>query len=290
GGVEGLRALAAAAHSRGMGLVADIVPNHMAVPTPVFHNQALWSVLVSGAESEYAHWFDVDWAKGDSVLMPVLGKRIGTALAAGELSVGSMVIPGREEAGAVPVLKYFDHVFPVRAGTESLPLNELVDQQHYRLAYWRVANEELNYRRFFDVGSLVAVRVEDPRVFDATHRVIVDLVNDGTLDGLRVDHPDGLANPAGYIDRLAEATNGAWIVVEKILEDEEQLPRSWRTAGTTGYEASWRVGALLRDPSGSAQLAGTLHRVTGDAMGSLPPMIDAAKREVVKEMLSSEVH
>ncbi|WP_061965607.1 malto-oligosyltrehalose synthase [Demequina aurantiaca] len=290
GGREGLRQLSWAAGERNIGLIADLVPNHMAVPTPAYFNKALWSVLQYGEESDFSHWFDVDWSGGDPVLMPVLGERIGTVLARGELTLDSMTIPGFEDQGDIPVLRYYEHVFPVRAGTENLPMASLVEQQHYRLAYWRVANEELNYRRFFDVGSLVAVRVEDPDVFDATHQVIVDLINDGTLDGLRIDHPDGLADPAGYISRLSDATNGAWIVVEKILEDEERLPTSWKTAGTTGYDASWRIGALLRDPAGSSPLAGTLHRVTGDAMGSLPAIIDEAKREIVKETLSSEVH
>ncbi|WP_084103570.1 malto-oligosyltrehalose synthase [Demequina sp. NBRC 110056] len=290
GGEDALRDLSWKAGERGIGLIADVVPNHMAVPTPAYFNKALWSVLAEGVDSDHAHWFDVDWSSGDPVLMPVLGNRIGTVLASGELTLDRMVIPGFEDHGEVPVLRYYEHVFPVRAGTENLPLADLVDQQHYRLAYWRVANEELNYRRFFDVGSLVAVRVEDEDVFESTHRVIVDLIKDGTLQGLRIDHPDGLADPAGYLARLSEATDGAWIVVEKILEGEEALPKSWRTAGTTGYDASWRVGALLRDPAGSSPLAATLHRVAGDAMGTLPDLISDAKREIVKDSLSSEVH
>ncbi|WP_084073157.1 malto-oligosyltrehalose synthase [Demequina sp. NBRC 110052] len=290
GGEEGLRDLAWRAGERGIGLVADLVPNHMAVPTPAYHNRALWSVLAEGADSPFAHWFDVDWDSGDPVLMPVLGERLGSILSSEQLTLDRMVVPGFEDQGEVPVLRYYEHVFPVKTGTENLPMASLVGEQNYRLAYWRVGNEELNYRRFFDVGSLVAVRVEDADVFDATHRVIVDLVKDGTLAGLRIDHPDGLANPAGYIERLSEATDGAWIVVEKILEDEETLPTSWKTAGTTGYDAMWRVGALLRDPAGAAPLAGTLYRLTGDALGSLPQLIQDAKREIVRESLSSEVH
>jgi (1->4)-alpha-D-glucan 1-alpha-D-glucosylmutase len=288
GGEAGLRDLSWRAGEHGIGLIADIVPNHMAVPTPAYFNRALWSVLAEGAESPYAHWFDVDWSAGEPVLMAVLGERMGTVLAKNQLTVGSMVIPGHEDDGAVPLLRYFDHTFPVRPGTENLPMESLVDQQHYRLAYWRVGNEELNYRRFFDVGSLVGLRVEDPDVFEKTHRVIIDLIHDGTLTGLRVDHPDGLADPETYLADLAEATDGAWIVVEKILEDDERLPTSWKTAGTTGYDAAWRIGGTLRDPSGAAPLAGTLHRVAGDAMGELPALIDIAKREIVEDSLASE--
>jgi (1->4)-alpha-D-glucan 1-alpha-D-glucosylmutase len=287
GGEAGLRDLAWRAGELGMGLIADIVPNHMAVPVPAFHNRALWSVLEFGAESPYARWFDVDWGAGEPVLMAVLGSRIGTALARGELSVDAVTIPWSADA-PTPVLRYFDHVFPLREGTENLPLEALVEQQHYRLAYWRVGNEELNYRRFFDVGTLVGLRVEDPEVFDATHRLIVELVRDGTLAGLRVDHPDGLADPGAYLERLSEATDGAWIVVEKILEDDEQLPSRWRTAGTTGYDASWRIGAALREPGGAMGLAGTLQRVAGDGVGDLPRIIAAAKQEIIDGALAPE--
>lgn len=288
GGEDGLRRLRAAAREQGLGLVVDVVPNHMAVPTPVWHNRALWSVLEHGPESPYAAWFDVDWSAGDgALLMPVLGRRLGAVLAADELGLDEAVVPGAD--APQPVLRYWDHVFPVRPGTESLPLAELVDRQHYRLAYWRVANEELNYRRFFDVGTLAAVRVEDPEVFDATHRVLVDLVHDGTVDGLRIDHPDGLADPQGYLERLAEATDDAWVVVEKILGPTEELPEDWATAGTTGYDALWRVGAAFVDPGGGGELGAVMHRLTGDTTDALPAMIDEAKREIVNGPLYAEV-
>src|SRR5690606_3963851 len=163
------------------------------------------------------------------------------------------------------VLRYFDHVFPVRAETEHLSMAELVDRQHYRLAYWKVADEELNYRRFFDVGTLAAVRVEDPEVFEATHRLTTGLVTGGLVDGLRIDHPDGLADPQGYLDRLAEATGDCWVVVEKILAPDEELPEDWASAGSTGYEALWRVNAAFVDPSGAAELGAVMHRLTGDS-------------------------
>ncbi|ADG74639.1 malto-oligosyltrehalose synthase [Cellulomonas flavigena DSM 20109] len=288
GGEDGLRRLADVAHGAGLGLVLDIVPNHMAVPTPVWHNRALWSVLADGSDSPFAAWFDVDWSAGDgAVLMPVLGDRIGAVLARDELQLAEQDVPG---VGTCTVLRYHDHVFPVRAGTEALPLAELVERQHYRLAYWKVADEELNYRRFFDVGTLVAVRVEDPEVFDATHALVLRLLREGVVDGLRIDHPDGLADPAGYLARLREVTDGAWVVVEKILAGAEELPDDWATAGTTGYEALWRVQQAFVDPGGAALLGSVLHRVTGDGSDAFEALEQDAKREVVDGPLYAEVH
>ncbi|MPV37284.1 malto-oligosyltrehalose synthase [Georgenia subflava] len=289
GGRAGLESLAAAAHARGMGVVVDVVPNHMAVPTPVWHNQALWSVLKLGTASPYAGWFDVDLDAGDGLLMPVLGSRIGDVLASGELTLDRRVVPSEPELGEQAVLCYYDHVFPVRPETEQLPLADLVERQHYRLAYWRVADEELNYRRFFDVGTLAAVRVEVPEVFDATHALLLELFDAGVIDAFRIDHPDGLADPRGYLRRLHEATGGAWIVAEKILEGEEELPDDWPVAGTTGYDAAWRLHALQVDPGGAVPLASLMQEITGDA-ANLPAMIEEAKRQIVSTALYAEVH
>ncbi|SDF47811.1 maltooligosyl trehalose synthase [Cellulosimicrobium cellulans] len=289
GGREGLGRLAAAARGAGLGMVLDVVPNHMAVPTPAWHNHALWSVLEDGSASPYARWFDVDWSAGEgAVLMPVLGARLGDVLAAGEIVLDEVEVPGRP--GPRRVLRYYDHVFPVRAGTEDLPLAELVERQHYRLAYWRVGDEELNYRRFFDVGSLVAVRVEDEEVFDATHALVLDLVTSGVVDGLRIDHPDGLADPAQYLQRLADRTDGAWVVVEKILAGEEQVPADWATVGTTGYDVAWRLQQLFVDPGGRSGLDAVMTRLTGAAPGGLGALVEEAKREVVAGPLYAEVH
>lgn len=288
GGRAGLERLAAKAREHGLGLVVDVVPNHMAVPTPVWHNRALWSVLAEGPDSPYASWFDVDWSAGDgALLMPVLGRRIGAVLSSDELSLDQLAVGGTGEPQTV--LRYYDHVFPVRPGTEHLPIAELVDRQHYRLAYWRVANEELNYRRFFDVGTLAAIRVENPEVFDATHEVLVGLLRDGLVDGLRIDHPDGLADPGGYLDRLAAATDDAWVVVEKILAPAEELPEDWATAGTTGYEAMWRVHAAFVDAGGGGELGALMHRLTGDTTDALPALVEEAKREIIAGSLYAEV-
>ncbi len=285
GGREGLERLVAGARARGMGVVLDIVPNHMAAPTPAYLNRALWSVLADGPESPYASWFDIDLAAGP-VLMPVLGRRIGAVLADGELALE----PAPEEAGGDGmVLRYFDHVLPVRAGTEHLPMAELVDRQHYRLAYWKVADEELNYRRFFDVGTLVAIRVERREVFDATHALVLELVREGLVDGLRVDHPDGLADPRGYFRWLDEATDGSWTVAEKILEPDEVLPSDWPVAGTTGYDTAWRIGQVQIDPAGAADLAGVMTELTPDTLGGLPALIESSKREIATGSLAAEV-
>ncbi|MBD8077942.1 malto-oligosyltrehalose synthase [Cellulosimicrobium arenosum] len=293
GGRAGLEALAGRAHEAGLGIVLDVVPNHMAVPTPAWHNRALWSVLAQGASSPYASWFDVDWTAGEgAVLMPVLGMRLGDALAAGELVLDEIEVPGDERGpgATTAVLRYYDHVFPVREGTQDLPLAELVERQHYRLAYWRVGDEELNYRRFFDVGTLVALRVEDEAVFEATHALVLDLVRTGIVDGLRIDHPDGLADPAQYLERLADRTDHAWVVVEKILAGDEQLPSDWATVGTTGYDVAWRLQQLFVDAGGRAGLDGVMTRLVGPSVDGLAGVVEDAKREVVEGPLYAEVH
>jgi (1->4)-alpha-D-glucan 1-alpha-D-glucosylmutase len=281
GGDPGFRTMIATLREHGLRAIADIVPNHMAVPTPARLNVALWSVLRDGPESECARWFDVDWSvPANAILMPVLGHRIGKVLADGELSL--------DRSGPEPVLRYHEHEFPIRAGTEDLPLPELVARQWYRLAWWRVADDELNYRRFFDVDTLAAVRVEDPVVFDATHSLIQQLVADGSLTGLRIDHPDGLADPRGYLRQLAAATMGTWVVVEKILEGEEPLPADWACAGTTGYDVLNQVCGLFIDPAGAAPLSITLDEFTGGAP-TLDTVVDQSKRMIIEQSLHTEV-
>ncbi|MCI5825378.1 MAG: malto-oligosyltrehalose synthase [Arcanobacterium sp.] len=289
GGRGGFEEFSRAAHAAGLHVVVDVVPNHMAVPTPLYRNKALWAVLRDGTESEYSGWFDLDLsAAGDGVLMPVLGDRIGNVLARAELTLDSMVVPGFEAEGETPVLRYFDRVFPVRAGTENLPLAELVDQQFYRLAYWRVANEELNYRRFFDVDTLVAIRVEDDAVFAHSHQLLLELYRAGLIDGFRIDHPDGLADPREYLRKLHRATEGAWIVAEKILEGTETLPSDWPCAGTTGYDSARRIQGLFTDPSGLAALTQSYVEISGNTAGVENTQIQA-KRDIIATSLYSEI-
>ncbi|MFF9134932.1 malto-oligosyltrehalose synthase [Streptomyces sp. NPDC014806] len=277
GGEEGLRALARTAREHGLGLIADIVPNHMAMAPR--HNRALWEVLREGPKSPYARWFDIDWeAQGGQLLVPVLGGPLGDV-------IGDLRVDG-------DVLRYHDHVFPLREGTEDLPLPQLLDAQWYRPVWWRLARTELNYRRFFSISELIGVRVEDPEVFDATHGLILKLLDEGVLDGLRVDHPDGLADPDAYLRRLHEASGGRWTVVEKILSDGEHLPPSWPVAGTTGYDALRHIDGLFADPAGADELLAAYRRFAApqtDRGGDWAATARRAAYSVLTHELAAEV-
>ncbi|MET7650991.1 malto-oligosyltrehalose synthase [Streptomyces sp. NPDC005486] len=277
GGEEGLRALARTAREHGLGLVVDIVPNHMAMAPR--HNRALWEVLREGPRSPYARWFDIDWeAQGGQVLLPVLGHPVGTEL--------------EHLRADGDVLRYYDHVFPLRAGTEKLPPARLLDAQWYRPVWWRLARTELNYRRFFSISELIGVRVEDPEVFEATHGTILRLLREGVVDGLRVDHPDGLADPDAYLERLHAASGGRWTVVEKILADGERLPDSWPVAGTTGYDALRHVDGLFTDPAGAGELLDRYRRFAApqtDRGGDWAATVRRAAYGVLRHELAAEL-
>ncbi|MPY62642.1 malto-oligosyltrehalose synthase [Streptomyces spongiae] len=277
GGEEGLRSLARTARAHGLGLVVDIVPNHMAMAPR--HNRPLWEVLREGPESPYARWFDIDWdMRGGQMLLPVLGGPLGA-------EIDRFVVDGKE-------LRYYDHAFPLREGTEDLPLPRLLDAQWYRPVWWRLARTELNYRRFFSISELIGVRVEDPEVFDATHATILRLLDEGVVDGLRVDHPDGLADPDGYLRRLHEATGGRWTVVEKILAEGEPLPAAWPVAGTTGYDALRHVDGLFTDPAGAGELLGQYRRFAApqaDRGGHWESTVRRAAYKVLTHELAAEV-
>jgi (1->4)-alpha-D-glucan 1-alpha-D-glucosylmutase len=283
GGRDGLVALAQTARQHGLGVVVDVVPNHMAVVAPETANVPLWDVLAHGRSAEHAHWFDVDWDALDGRIgMPVLWESLDDVLRKRELRFG-------EEDGA-PVLRYHDHLFPLADGTwdgdPHADVAEVLSRQHYRLSGWRDRDDVLNYRRFFDVDSLIAVRVEEPDVFEATHRLLLDLNHSGLIEGFRIDHPDGLADPEGYLEQLRAATRpGTAIWVEKILEGAEELP-AWACDGTTGYDAAKVVSAALVDRSVAAALQRSWEDTGGDP--SLPDVVAGSKREVVEKVLVPE--
>ncbi len=263
GGEEARRELMSAARAAGLGVVVDIVPNHMSVEVPSA-NPWWWDVLAHGPESRYASYFDVDWARGP-VLLPVLGSDSLDDL---------RVRDGR--------LVYFDHEFPLAPGTEGGTPQEVHERQHYRLVFWRRGNAELGYRRFFDITTLAAVRVEDPEVFEATHGEVLRWVRAGEVTGLRVDHPDGLADPGAYMRRLRAEAPDAWLVVEKILAVDEALPPSWPVDGTTGYDALREICGVFVDPAGEAGVDGSpvLSGVAGSAgPGGRPPSLHEVEVE-----------
>ncbi|RFU83368.1 malto-oligosyltrehalose synthase [Streptomyces triticagri] len=277
GGEDGLRALSATARAHGLGLIVDIVPNHMAAVPDA--NHALWEVLREGPQSPYAQWFDIDWDRHDGVLLlPVLPHRR-------EAVLDGFRVDGR-------VLHHGQRSYPLRPGTEERPLDKLLDEQWYRLAWWRLARTDINYRRFFTISDLIAVRVEDPEVFEATHRTVLGLLRSGVVDGLRIDHPDGLADPGAYLRTLHGASGGCWTVVEKILADGELLPPTWPVAGTTGYDALRHIDGLFVDPAGAGELLGRYRSFAAppdDLGGDWERTVRRAAREVVTHDLAAEV-
>ena len=275
GGPEGLRALVAAVREHGLGFVLDIVPNHVGVAGSR-ENPWWWDVLRHGKESAYATYFDIDWDAGP-ILLPVLDADEEKALS--ELALSD---DGTE-------LHYYEHAAPVAPGTEGGTAQEVHERQRYRFGSWKRGAAELTYRRFFDVSTLAAVRVEDPEVFAATHAEILRWVDEGAVDGLRVDHPDGLSDPGGYARRLRAAIGpDRWLVVEKILGVGEALPASWPVDGTSGYEALREIQGVFVDPDGAGLLTQFAAEHTG-RRESLHAAEHAARREVTDTILAAEV-
>src|SRR5438552_14400749 len=200
---EDFENLCAGLHEKGMGLILDIVPNHMAASL----DNAWWfDVLEKGEQSAYAGFFDVNW-ESQRVLLVILGRPYGEVLERQELEL-------RMENGH-PILQYHEQKLPLAVGAEYLGVenvDEILSRQHYRLAYWRKAADSVNYRRFFDVSDLVSLRSEKDEVFRATHEFTLKLLSEGKITGLRIDHVDGLLDPKEYLDRLPRC----YVVIEKI--------------------------------------------------------------------------
>ena len=270
GGEDGRRELVAAIKSAGLGWVIDIVPNHAGVAVPAA-NPTWWDVLKRGPESEYASWYDIDWSRG-RLLIPVLAD---DPAALDELKV---------ENGE---LHYFDKRYPIADGTGEGTPREVHDRQHYELVNWTRGDSELNYRRFFAIVDLAGLRVEDPAVFAATHAEILRWYAEGSVQGIRIDHPDGLRDPGEYLQRLAEAAPDAWIVVEKILEPHEQLPK-WPVAGTTGYDALSEVCGVFVDSTTEAFFDTLDHYLTG-AETSWQDLVHETKLTVATTLMAAEL-
>lgn len=364
GGEEGLRRFVARLREAGMGLIQDIVPNHMGVGP---ENPWWQHVLEWGQKSPYARWFDIDWKPADEtlqgkVLAPFLGKPYGDALAEGEIKLQFDKTRGKF------FVAYYSHRFPVSpsdyagillpAGSELLvsavaafenyrgdaagivqqnadlgfgmlrelaqtgegaavidavltrfdvskqegfdALHALLERQNYRLSWWRVAADSINWRRFFEVTDLAGVRVEQDDVFEATHALIFRLYAEGLIDGVRIDHVDGLADPGGYCRKLRARLDAlamqrppelppapAYIIVEKILAEGEQLRSDWQVDGTSGYDFMDQVGALLHDREGEAPLTVLWMDLTGQS-GSFLDEVRQARRQLLTSNLAGE--
>lgn len=308
GGRAALQRLVAALRARRMGLLLDIVPNHMGVGAG---NRWWQDVLEHGQNSAYAKFFDINFAAlHGKILAPFLGAPYGETLRAGEITLRLKAETGRL------VFAYHEHEFPLSPESAALVhkdaagvpgfttparLHELLEQQHYRLAWWRTAADEINWRRFFDINTLAGMRVELPEVFSATHEYLLGLYADGLIDGVRIDHIDGLTNPGAYLRKLrremaraanrrpaAAAQGPPYIVVEKILAPGEQLDARWRTNGTTGYDFMDQVGALLHDPAGAAPLGRLWEKLTGRS-ASFENEEVPARRQILRENLAAEL-
>ncbi len=373
GGEAALRRFVEALRALGMGLIVDIVPNHMGVGG---HDNAWWlETLEWGRDSPYANFFDIDWAVDDPALRgrvaaPFLGKPYGQAIADDELRLQFDAASGRL------LVAYYDHHFPLapqvyapllRSGGTALAeparefrdalarrgrsarwaafaqtraalaarhaadpavraaiagllqryrrqehataaaeaqrreqLQRLCERQHWRLAWWRTAADEINWRRFFDVIDLAALRVEEPAVFEAIHAITFRLYAEGLIDGVRVDHVDGLADPRAYCRKLrarlarlqaqrpaALPREPAYLVVEKILAPGEKLASDWRTDGSSGYSFMNEVSAVLHDADGAAPLSALWSHCSGYS-GDFDREVQRARRRIPQELFAAD--
>jgi (1->4)-alpha-D-glucan 1-alpha-D-glucosylmutase len=351
GGRDGLDRLVAACRGAGLGVVVDIVPNHLAAHP---RNPWWWDVLRLGPGSRHADLFDIDWGTTGTVLLPVLGDHYGR-----ELEDGALQLARGDETARVLVLRYHDRSFPVRPAAEGAilaavaraigddvlgvaarllaraedrharaderdadlavadrtalarlaapaastaledelarinadpdALDLVIGRQHYRLARWTVGDAELDYRRFFDVDTLVATRMQSHGTFDVLHGLPAELLAAGAVDGLRVDHVDGLADPAAYLRRLRGlAGPDAWLLVEKIVRGDEELPADWPVEGTTGYEVADLLGAWLTDPEGATVLRRAWAERTGEQRTFQEVALEA-RREVLTSGFAADL-
>lgn len=290
GGAEGFCVLARAAQELNIGIIIDIVPNHLGVDDPTL-NPWWWDVLSHGRDSAYESYFDIDWHEDNGA-----GGRLGLPILGSKEDIHALrIIPAPKDFPAVEagtkVLAYYDTFFPIAPGTlvEDDPV-ATHDAQHYRLMYWRDGVN--SYRRFFSVNGLAGVRQEDPTVFDHTHRVLQELLEEDLIDGVRVDHPDGLSNPFGYLKKLRELIGpDRWLVIEKILSVDEPLDPRLAVDGTTGYDALRELDGVFIARDAEAPLSMLALEQSGSTWDQAA--IDATeqqlKAQVAREELMVEV-
>ncbi len=287
GADAGFTRLADAARAAGLRIIVDFVPNHMAA----HHlNPWWWGLLAEGRGSRFDRFFDVFWSEADGrIVLPVLGAPLEQAIENGEIRLAS------DESGRGLSVEYFDKRFPLRAASVEAAgddpaslrggdLLRVLGKQHYELAFWRTGLPRVNYRRFFDIAELVGVRVEDPEVFDVLHAGLFQLVRDGLIHGVRLDHVDGLADPRAYCRRLRErlaslTTRSTLVYVEKILAQDETLPDDWQIDGTSGYDFLAAAAAVQVRPEGVDRL-----RQRAQALGDAPARFERLKHDCKAEV------
>ncbi len=368
GGEDGFRRLSDALRENGLGLILDVVPNHMGVGGA---DNAWWlSVLEWGRASPFEPAFDIDWDRlgaNGKLVVPFLGDGYGTSLEQGELKlaydaqegsfsvwhwehrfpisppsypivldralaalqewdvaeVGELLAVSerlramsedasherranlldeceslkarlaRSVSSSAAVRQALDRALALVNGVPGNPesfgtLHRILESQSYRLAYWRVAASDINYRRFFDINGLAGLRVEDPEVFRQTHALILRLVQEGLIQGLRIDHVDGLADPAGYLQALQDAAGpGFYIVVEKILTAGEKL-RPWPVAGTTGYEALNLIDGIFVETAAGGRMLDLFRGISG-IEGRPDALLRDVKAEILELSFASEL-
>ena len=289
-----LAALVETLRAHGMGLVLDIVPNHMGIGGP--QNAWWWDVLANGRDSRYAPYFDIDWDSPNpflrgKILAPFLGEPYHQALKDDKIRV--------EAAEGGHRLRYGDCVFPLsvpsvktinieKINADHAALDALLEQQHYRLTWYRYGDSEVNYRRFFSIAGLAGLRIEDEKVFDDVMALVRQWVERGWIDGLRVDHPDGMRDPEQFLQRLKKLAPKAWLLVEKILEPGELLAPTWPVAGSSGYDFLNVVRGVFMDPQGEKPLTDFYFEFVG-ASSSYPALVREKKRLVLRLLLAAEV-
>jgi (1->4)-alpha-D-glucan 1-alpha-D-glucosylmutase len=294
-----------------MGLILDIVPNHMGIDSR--NNRWWWDVLTHGSASRYAGCFDIDWQSADprlrgKVAMPILAERYHEALVHGTLRMA--------EIGGSLCLQYGGQTLPIspksltacrhRAATSTSQgpleairavaaeindspqaLDEIIQMQNYLLMFWRNGHAMLNYRRFFTISSLAGIRIEEEGVFNRAFALVKEWLDQGWVDGLRVDHADGLRHPEQFLRRLRELAPAAWVVVEKILEPGEPLNPLWPVDGTTGYDFLNKLNGVFIDPRGEKSMSDFYTEFTGDAL-NYSAVARVKKHMVIQAELTSE--
>jgi (1->4)-alpha-D-glucan 1-alpha-D-glucosylmutase len=295
GGEDALRALAREARDHDMGILLDIVPNHMAAST---HNPWWRDVLEHGRRSQYAHFFDIDWGTGPQprrLRLPILGAPLDAVLERDEIGIDLDACEADYFGTRLPLAPRttMGEAAALQGAERAAAIRRILDRQSYELVFWRTASEQMSYRRFFDITDLAGVRVEEKDVFDATHALVRTLAADGVVTGLRIDHIDGLRDPAAYLGRLRERVRGpggepVYTVVEKILERDERLPDDWACEGTTGYDFLSLSTGLLIDPVGHERLEAFYYRVTGDPR-TFPELVREKKLLVLERLFGGEL-